>query len=179
MITDPTNSLYPDDEPSHHRRNYVPWSRPDADILGDIRRVTVTHDGPRYAQPTHEGCTLGDIIREYGRLYGAGAGEYSTRMREHMQRLRDQAFNLGIGDGDMDAIERAVRRQLLGVDGIASLDVDDDTREWEAIDPRRRQAIANWTMTDRGRSGLLGKGDYPPGALVRNPPGFYTPEAHP
>lgn len=51
--------------------------------------------------------------------------------------------------------------------------------EWEAIDPRRRQAIANWTMTDRGRSGLLGKGDYPPGALVRNPPGFYTPEAHP
>lgn len=202
-MNDPTLAdLYPIDVPWSHVRRVrggytvthegsdaepLPWSSPDADVIGDIRRV---HDEAR---------TPGEIIREYGRLNEAGEiiheddaaresgvwGQYPAQMREHMQRLRDMV-NVGIVDSqeDIEAIERAVRRQVLGIDGVGGLTpdrviVDDDAREWETIDPRRRRAIANWVMTDRGRSGLLGKGDYPPEALTRNPPGFWTPEAHP
>lgn len=42
----------------------------------------------------------------------------------------------------------------------------------------RRRPIATWPSRYPMR-GELCRTDYPPGALTRNPPGYYTPEAHP
>lgn len=43
---------------------------------------------------------------------------------------------------------------------------------------RDRAPIATWLRRYYGH-GELTRQDYPPGALARNPPGFWTPEAHP
>lgn len=109
-------------------------------------------------------------------------------MVQRARALADRVATFhGVADSqeEMDSIRRALGRRLgLTIDRLLLAGTADaeaglaDAREWRAIDPRHRHPIATWPFPYPERA-LLCRADYPPGALTRNPPGFWTPEAHP
>lgn len=183
----------------------LPWSLPDADIAGDVRRAVsamplvgreeierLLPAGMQRLTGSHDAPDAANAIREAGELFDADLSLQGAAVRAITESIDQQMRNAILeasraipalfeqGLTDLARLISAVAVRPLDV--LLPLDVqlgggrDPEPEE----DTRRRTAstdIWRWPLLNSGWWYL--PGDYPPGTLDRTIPGYWTPEAHP